>query len=166
MGREVSIAITAKDNFSTAINNMRNANQSFNKDLSGLQLKLDELNKTKESLKVDTDKWTNSVQYTACLNIGPVSGLNGRTWKKHGRLPYIDYTAQLQVSEPVTAPPQEITAKLSTITAIINGKQTKLTSILHNNENYIRIRDLADAQLDDNLRVDWDAVNNNVIIES
>ena len=111
-------------------------------------------------------KWTNSVQYTACLNVGPVSGLNRRTWQKHGKLPYIDYTAQPQLPESVTEAPKEITAKLITITAIMNGKPTRLTSILHNNENYIRIRDLADAQQDDNLRVDWDAVNKEVVIES
>jgi predicted nucleic acid-binding Zn-ribbon protein len=56
LGRDVSIAITAKDNFSTAITTMRNANQAFNKDLTGLQTKLDALNKTKITLKVDVDK--------------------------------------------------------------------------------------------------------------
>lgn len=33
----------------------------------------------------------NCVQVTACLNIGAISGLNGRRWTKHGRLPYITY---------------------------------------------------------------------------
>ncbi len=56
MARDISIAISAKDNFSQAITTMRNANQSFNKDLTGLQTKLNELNKTKTTLKVDTDK--------------------------------------------------------------------------------------------------------------
>ena len=56
--------------------------------------------------------------------------------------------------------------KLTTITAIMNGKPTKLTSILHNNENYIRIRDLADAQTDDSLMVDWNSTNKTVVIES
>ena len=56
MARDVSIAISAKDNFSQAITTMRNANQSFNKDLTGLQSKLNELNKTKAVLKVDTKK--------------------------------------------------------------------------------------------------------------
>lgn len=56
MARDISIAISAKDNFSQAITTMRNANQSFNKDLTGLQTKLNELNKTKINLKVDTDK--------------------------------------------------------------------------------------------------------------
>lgn len=56
MARDISIAISAKDNFSQAITTMRNANQSFNKDLTGLQTKLNELNKTKIALKVDTNK--------------------------------------------------------------------------------------------------------------
>ena len=33
----------------------------------------------------------NCVQVTACLNIGAISGLNGRRWTKHGKLPYITY---------------------------------------------------------------------------
>lgn len=56
MARDISIAISAKDNFSQAITTMKNANQGFNKDLTGLQTKLNELNKTKITLKVDTDK--------------------------------------------------------------------------------------------------------------
>lgn len=38
-----------------------------------------------------TPKWKNGVQITACLNIGNISGLNGRRWTKHGKLPYITY---------------------------------------------------------------------------
>lgn len=53
---DVSIAISAKDNFSDAITTMRNANQSFDKDLTGTMEKLDKLNETKYQLKVDTDK--------------------------------------------------------------------------------------------------------------
>lgn len=56
MAREISIAITAKENYSQAITTMKNANQSFNKDLTGLQSKLDALNKNKITLKMDTDK--------------------------------------------------------------------------------------------------------------
>lgn len=56
MGRDVSIVISAKDNFSQAITTMRNSNQAFNKDLTGLSAKLDALNRTKVTLKVDTDK--------------------------------------------------------------------------------------------------------------
>lgn len=56
MGRDISIVISAKDNFSTAINSMKNANNAFNKDLTGLSSKLDTLNKKKVILKIETDK--------------------------------------------------------------------------------------------------------------
>ncbi|WP_277668646.1 tape measure protein [Caproiciproducens galactitolivorans] len=51
-----SIAISAKDNFTQAITTMRNANSSFNKDLTGTLEKLNELNRNKITLKVDTDR--------------------------------------------------------------------------------------------------------------
>lgn len=56
MGREVSIAIVASENFSSAATTMRNANQAFNKDLTGTMQKLDAFNKNKITLKVETDK--------------------------------------------------------------------------------------------------------------
>lgn len=56
MARDISIMISAKDNFTQAITTMRNANNSFNKDVTGLSQKLDELNKNKITLKIDTDK--------------------------------------------------------------------------------------------------------------
>ena len=56
--------------------------------------------------------------------------------------------------------------KTSEITVLMNGIETKLTTILHNDENYIRIRDLADAQKNDDLTVDWDADTKTVIINS
>lgn len=37
-------------------------------------------------------KWENKVQITAVGNIGKKSGYNTRTWTKHGRLPYVDYS--------------------------------------------------------------------------
>lgn len=38
-----------------------------------------------------TPRWGNNVQITAVANIGKKTGYNARTWKKHGKLPYIDY---------------------------------------------------------------------------
>lgn len=38
-----------------------------------------------------TPAFKNCVQVTACLNIGAISGMNGRRWTKHGKLPYITY---------------------------------------------------------------------------
>lgn len=62
MGRDVSIAIMAKENFSDAITTMRNANQGFNKDLTGTMSKLDAFNKNKITLKVETDKAKQSLK--------------------------------------------------------------------------------------------------------
>lgn len=39
-----------------------------------------------------TPKWKNGVQITACNC--KKAGYNTRTWKKHGKLPYIDYTVK------------------------------------------------------------------------
>lgn len=38
-----------------------------------------------------TPKWSNGVQETALLNHGPIAGLNGRRWSRHGKIPYINY---------------------------------------------------------------------------
>lgn len=38
-----------------------------------------------------TPSWLNKVQITACWNVGRISGMNGRKWVKHGKLPYIEY---------------------------------------------------------------------------
>ena len=56
MARDISIAISVKDNFTQAITTMRNANQAFNKDLEGLSSKLNALNKTKVTLQIDADR--------------------------------------------------------------------------------------------------------------
>lgn len=45
-----------------------------------------------------TPSWQDGVQETACLNIAPIAGLNGRRWIKHGKLPWVEY-----VQEPVPA---------------------------------------------------------------
>ncbi len=39
-----------------------------------------------------TPRWKNCVQITAVANIGPKSGYNARTWTKHGRMPWVDYS--------------------------------------------------------------------------
>ena len=38
-----------------------------------------------------TNQWSNNVQITAVLNIGKITGLNGRKWTGHGKLKYITY---------------------------------------------------------------------------
>lgn len=46
-----------------------------------------------------TPSWTNNVQKTACLNIGEISGMNGRKWDKHGKLPYITYVEDEEMTQ-------------------------------------------------------------------
>lgn len=62
-----------------------------------------------------TPKWDNKVQITAVGNIGKKSGYNTRTWTKHGKLPYVDYSVQpvkpvepSKPTEPNTPAPTEI----------------------------------------------------------
>lgn len=45
-----------------------------------------------------TPSWKDGVQITAVHNIGKKSGYNGRSWTKHGKLPYVTYEAS---AEPV-----------------------------------------------------------------
>ena len=44
-----------------------------------------------------THRWFDGVQLTAVHNIAPIPGMNGRSWQKHGKLPWITYDAK----EPV-----------------------------------------------------------------
>lgn len=48
-----------------------------------------------------TPKWNNKVQITAVLNIGEKKGYNGRMWKKHGKMPYIDYEGETMAEDYV-----------------------------------------------------------------
>lgn len=41
-----------------------------------------------------TPIWKDGVQITAVHNIGKKSGYNGRSWTKHGKLPYVTYEAE------------------------------------------------------------------------
>lgn len=53
---ESSIIITSKDNYSTGVRAMAAVTKSFSKDTDDMQTKLDKLNKTKATLKVEADK--------------------------------------------------------------------------------------------------------------
>lgn len=70
---------------------------------------------------------------------------------------WFDPLSKLREASEVTT--QEIVVEM-------NGKETKLKTILYENENYMRIRDLAEAQKDDKLEVDWDAARKKVVITS
>ena len=47
-----------------------------------------------------TGRWDNGVQITAVLNIGKKSGLNGRYWTQHGKLPWVKYSGQPDEIKP------------------------------------------------------------------
>lgn len=66
-----------------------------------------------------TPKWKDGVQITAVHNIGKKTGYNGRKWTKHGKLPYVSYTAQeANTSEKTTDTPNvKATEKRATVTA-------------------------------------------------
>lgn len=49
-----------------------------------------------------TPKWADGVQITAVHNIGKKTGFNGRTWTKHGCLPWVTYE-----EAPIEAPAQK-----------------------------------------------------------
>ena len=51
-----------------------------------------------------TPKWENKVQITAVGNIGTKPGYKTRTWTKHGRLPYVDYSDAGEVQKPSVEP--------------------------------------------------------------
>lgn len=50
-----------------------------------------------------TPSWDNKVQITAVANKGSKPGYNSRSWMKHGKLPYVDYSDQNE-SKPVVKP--------------------------------------------------------------
>ena len=48
-----------------------------------------------------TPEWDDCVQITAVHNIGTKTGYNGRKWTKHGKLPYVTYTEEVQTTPVV-----------------------------------------------------------------
>ena len=53
-----------------------------------------------------TPSWDNKAQVTAVGNIGSKSGYHTRSWTSHGKLPYVDYTEEVQ-EEPTPEPTPE-----------------------------------------------------------
>ncbi|MEA5085104.1 MAG: tape measure protein [Lachnospiraceae bacterium] len=62
MGRDVSIAISARDNYSSAIRTMSNTSRAFSKDSEDLQVKLNSLDRTKATMKFDVDRAKRAMQ--------------------------------------------------------------------------------------------------------
>lgn len=49
-------------------------------------------------------KWANGVQITACLNVGPIAGLNGRHWEAHGKIPWVQYIIKANEDDSIDLP--------------------------------------------------------------
>ena len=62
MGRNVSIAVSAKDNFSDAVNKMNNSGIRFNKNLEEMQAQLKALNSNRATLKLDVSEAKKNLQ--------------------------------------------------------------------------------------------------------
>lgn len=62
MGRNVSIAVSAKDNFSDAVNKMNNSGIRFNKNLEEMQAQLKALNSNRATLKLDVSEARKNLQ--------------------------------------------------------------------------------------------------------
>ena len=74
----------------------------------------------------------NCVQVTACLNIGAISGMNGRRWTKHGKLPYITYdTAGAATGGAGTAQKPSGTSDTSGALAFAVGDVVQFTGNTH-----------------------------------
>jgi murein DD-endopeptidase MepM/ murein hydrolase activator NlpD len=95
------------------------------------------------------------LHFGICTSYSTASPDNGSAWVDP--LPYLKTVNDEEEEEEV---------KRTTITAKMNGKATKLTSIVYKDENYVRLRDLADAQKDDKLTVDWNTSTKTVEIVS
>ncbi len=75
-----------------------------------------------------TPAWDNCVQITAVHNIGKKSGYNGRSWTKHGKLPYVTY--EQGVASAVPATKVEMVSGLPVLKKGSKGDSVKALQIL------------------------------------
>lgn len=76
-----------------------------------------------------TPAWKNKVQITACNN--PKSGYNTRKWKKHGKLPYIDYDVVKKPAAASTAKPKKVEYATNRDLALSGAYKVTATVGLH-----------------------------------
>lgn len=55
-----------------------------------------------------TPAWNNNVQFSAVGNIGSKPGYHSRTWKEHGRLPWISYSGVMPTPTPTPTPSEVV----------------------------------------------------------
>ena len=72
-----------------------------------------------------TPSWKDGVQITAVHNIGKKSGYNGRSWTKHGKLPYVSYPAEVEKPKQTYC-----TVKLPALKKGAKGEDVKAMQIL------------------------------------
>lgn len=70
-------------------------------------------------------KWKDGAQITAVLNIGKKEGYNGRTWTKHGKLPYVTYEEPQPEPEPKPTKPTDIDPTVPKIGDTVDFTGTK-----------------------------------------
>lgn len=88
-----------------------------------------------------TPKWDNDVQITAVANIGKKSGYNARTWTKHGKLPYIDYSGAQTDTKTNTANTSQ-TIKAGSKVRVKSGAKTydgkSLASFVYTRDHIVK----------------------------
>lgn len=71
--------------------------------------------------------------------------LSKRPWRNWGKCPYLTYEVE------------EEDVEVKTVTMMVNGVPTPVHTVNVQNENYVRLRDLADVDKTDKLTAEWDA---------
>lgn len=74
-----------------------------------------------------TPAWKDGVQITAVHNIGKKSGYNGRSWTKHGKLPYVAYEVE---QKPVDTNEEECVVNIKMLSKGSKGESVKALQIL------------------------------------
>ena len=92
MGRDISISISAKDNFTAAVTKMKTATAQFKAEGIELGEQLDKLNKTKATLTVDLTKaqaelrsarkglMTQKSQWTVWNRLSTITTISNKIW--------------------------------------------------------------------------------------
>ena len=85
-----------------------------------------------------TPRWADGVQVTAVHNMGYKPGYNGRSWTKHGKLPYVDYTGSTASSstEKKPEPAADFTLGMRTLRRNDRGEDVLALQILLSGRGY------------------------------
>lgn len=90
-----------------------------------------------EGLAVEcTPIWKDGVQITAVHNIGTKSGYNGRTWTKHGKLPYVSYEVEKEANKETETKKGDFTMEMRTLKKGSKGDDVLALQILLRGRGY------------------------------